>query len=130
VGDVFLIEKGQSLYVTVRGDEQHVAAGEPTEHQEYSDETLVVNGKTFKCQDLITVQHVIPPVGEYVVLATEYSGGSRGGGMNGHDDYPDGHKVTAKPVKGRGPKVRFWQTGCFNAMIENPTVVRKAGAKA
>ena len=60
------------------------------------------------------------------MLSTEYGGGGRGGGMNGHDDYPDGHKVTSKPVKGRGPKVSFYQTGCFTAMLENPKLVRKA----
>jgi hypothetical protein len=78
---------------------------------------------------LKTVQHVVPKVGEYVVVATEYGGGIRGGGMNGHDDYPDGHQVFAVPVKGRGPKVSFYQTGCFTAMLEKPKVVAKMAVK-
>jgi spermidine synthase len=127
VGDIFLIEKGQLLYAA-GGDE--VRAGEPTEHQEYTQDKIVVKGREYFFKNYLkTVQHVIPKVGEYTVLATEYGGGSRGGGMNGHDDYPDGHKVTAKPVKGRGPKVSFYQTGCFTAMLESPKLVKKAVGK-
>jgi hypothetical protein len=125
VGDIFLIEKGQYLYVTTRNrDSQEVIAGEPTEHQEYAQDKVVVKGREyFSKKYLKTVQHPVPKPGEYLVLATEYSGGSP------HDDYPDGHKVIAKPVKGQGPKVFFYQTGCFTAMLKNPKGVKKAGTE-
>lgn len=128
VGDVFLVEKGQRLYVKAHGFiNEEVVAGEATEHQEFMRDKIIVDGRAYFSESYLkTVQHTIPKVGEYIVLSTEYGGGSVGGGMNGHDDYPDGHRVTAKLAKGRGPQVSFYQTGCFTAMLENPKIVKKA----
>jgi len=129
MGDVFLIEKGQPLYVKDHGcDKEEVRAGEPTEHQEYKKDMVVFKGrKYFSGSYLETIQHKIPRVGEYVVVSTEYCGG--GTGMGPHDVFPDGHMVIAKPVNGRGTRVSFYQTGCFTAMLENPKIIRKATKK-
>jgi len=60
------------------------------------------------------------PEGEYLVIKTEFGGGSHGG----HDDYPDGHNVTCKKLKYDGSydedgfEVSFYQSGSFTAMIE------------
>jgi hypothetical protein len=64
--------------------------------------------------------------GEYVVDRTSFSGGSEGGGMNGHDDYPDGHHVYCKRLEDQTIEVDFYQSGCFTAMIEKIKPVGKA----
>lgn len=70
-------------------------------------------------------------LGNYVVEEAASDGGSRGGGMSGHDDYPDGWKITARQLdkKGKysknGRVVSFYQSGCFNATNENVPVLRK-----
>jgi hypothetical protein len=129
IGDVFIIENGQRLYVKDHGmSHEEVVAGQATEHQEYKQDEVTVDGrKYFSEKYLVAVPHKIPLVGKYVVLDTEYGGGGTGCGMNGHDDYPDGHMVTAKPVKDRGPRVSFYQTGCFTAMLTHPKLVKKGG---
>lgn len=65
-------------------------------------------------------------VGKYIVYKTTYDGGSSGGGMNGHDDYPNGHHVFCVKVDNPKIKVDFYQSGCFTAMIENIKPIGKA----
>jgi len=78
--------------------------------------------------------------GEWVIVATQMAGGSTGCGMNGHDDYPDGHEIVLRKARcsslGGGcvefgidwktPEKRFYQDGCFvdEVMLTNPKVVR------
>jgi hypothetical protein len=72
--------------------------------------------------------------GEWVIVATQMAGGSSGEGMNGHDDYPDGHQlVLRKLVQGslenidwKEKEQRFYQSGCFieEAMLTNPKMLR------
>lgn len=60
---------------------------------------------------------------EFVVVDTAFTGGDSGGGMNGHDDYPDGWRVIAKELKpdgsfsAEGIPLLFYQSGCFSNMI-------------
>lgn len=56
----------------------------------------------------------IPPVGEYEVVETKVCGAGYGHGP--HDKFPAGHEVNAMS-KANGDKVRFYQSGCFTAMI-------------
>jgi hypothetical protein len=78
--------------------------------------------------------------GEWIIVATQMAGGETGGGMNGHDDWPDGHELVLRRVlwtsAGAGriecvvdwkvPEKRFYQSGCFtdDVMLTNPAVVR------
>ncbi len=62
--------------------------------------------------------------GEYIVYKAYSGGGSKGGGMTGHDDYPDGWHVFCE--REDGVKVDFYQSGCFTAMIEDIEPIRKA----
>ena len=55
--------------------------------------------------------------GKFVVYKTSYEGGSSGGGMNGHDSYPDGHRVFCESTIEPEIKVNFYQSGSFTAMI-------------
>lgn len=60
---------------------------------------------------------------EYVVIRANMKGGSTGGGMNGHDDWPDGMHITAKALKKglwneNGKKIKFYHDGCFTVMID------------
>lgn len=58
--------------------------------------------------------------GIYVVYKTAFDGGG-----SGHNDtYPNGHHVFAE--KKDGTRIDFWQTGCFNAMIEDIKPIGKA----
>jgi len=127
-GDVFLIEVGQKLYVKAHGlSSEEVSCGEATCHQEYRRDMIVVEGKKYYSESkLVTIQHVVPPPGEYKVLSVSFGGGGHGGGMNGADDYPDGHRVEAKLRSGKGPIVSFYQSGCFTAMLEKPKVISRA----
>lgn len=66
--------------------------------------------------------------GKFVVVETRMCGGQVGGGMNGHDDYPDGWHVKVKRlVQVDSPRVgykycdwnqtySFYQSGCFTVM--------------
>jgi hypothetical protein len=62
-------------------------------------------------------------VGNYVVIRTEY-----GGGSTGRDAYPDGHQVFARKLgrngkfNKRGIAVNFYQSGCFTAMIDKKDI--------
>ncbi len=62
--------------------------------------------------------------GKYVVVKTEYGGGSSSAG------YPDGHSVTCQKMwsKDRILKVSFYQSGCFTTRIkpEDIEIVGKA----
>ena len=64
--------------------------------------------------------------GEYVVDRVAFEGGSTDGGMNGHDDYPDGHHVYCKRLEDQTIEVDFYQNGCFTAMIKKIKPVGKA----
>jgi hypothetical protein len=66
--------------------------------------------------------------GEFVVIKTSYEGGGTGHGQ--YDVYPNGHCVYCKKLKGgkfdiNGIEINFYQSGCFTAMIENITPIRK-----
>lgn len=115
-GDVFLLKDGQRVYMKRLGfSDLEVVVGKPTAHQEYQrDEDR---------KYLATVEHPIPPAGEYRVTRTSYGGG--GTAMGPHDVFPDGHRVYAKPVNADDPLISFYQTGCFTAMIKNPKVVSR-----
>jgi hypothetical protein len=73
--------------------------------------------------------------GEYIVTDVRMDGGSSGGGMSGHDDYPDGWHVTAKKLGSmsvgerkynpEGFEISFYQSGCFSCMMPNVEVQRK-----
>jgi len=73
--------------------------------------------------------------GEWVVVATQMAGGETGGGMTGHDDWPDGHEIVLRMLDERGgvdwkaPEKRFYQSGCFNdeAMLKGARLVRRMG---
>ena len=73
--------------------------------------------------------------GEYVVVKTTFDGGSTGGGMNGHDDYPDGHHVICKALNSdgsynpNGVEASFYQSGCFTCMLPDIEPVRKMEMK-
>lgn len=82
-----------------------------------------------KYAPVATIDTFVLEPGEYVVTSTSYDGGSSGGGMSGHDSYPNGHHVFCTKVKERDPllitNIDFYQSGCFSAMVENITPVRK-----
>lgn len=67
----------------------------------------------------------------YAVLSTTMTGGGTGHGP--YDIFPDGHEVTAvllpsissKPTKPSGGKIRFYQSGCFNQMVDPSHIVLK-----
>jgi hypothetical protein len=124
-GDVFLLKKGQTVYMKTLGfSDLEVVVGKPSSHQEYQHDEIKVKGRKFHSdQYLATVEHPIPPAGEYRVTRTSYGGG--GTGMGPHDVFPDGHRVYAKPVNADEPLISFYQTGCFTAMIENPKIVSR-----
>lgn len=72
--------------------------------------------------------------GLWVVVAAQMAGGESGGGMNGHDDWPDGHQIVLRKLDNNGqvidwsvPEIRFYQSGCFTEenMLIDPIVVRK-----
>jgi len=54
--------------------------------------------------------------GTYAVVRTAMDGGGTGHGPG--DVYPDGHHVYCRRVSD-GKRVGFYQSGCFNAMIED-----------
>lgn len=70
------------------------------------------------------IQH--PKLGKWcwLVMATSMTGGQTSGGMNGHDDWPDGHQLVLRKMRTgltqisdinwseEGEK-RFYQSGCF-----------------
>jgi hypothetical protein len=66
--------------------------------------------------------------GQYVVTKTEFSGCGQG-----HDVFPDGHKVFAKRILNNKTvtnfEVSFYQSGCFTCMIKNPTITGHATCK-
>jgi len=70
---------------------------------------------------------------EFVVFRAESEGGSTGGGMNGHDDYPDGWHIMARELNADGTYnpdgvvVDFYHSGCFDSRIEPKDIV-KTGA--
>lgn len=69
--------------------------------------------------------------GRYVVVRTAVEGGGIGHGP--HDVFPDGHRVTAERLEDdrrlyAPPRVSFYQTGSFTAMIEAIEPVGRATA--
>lgn len=62
--------------------------------------------------------------GKYIVTYTCMDGG--GTGMGPNDVFPDGHHIFCENVNDRSIKIDFYQSGCFNAMIENIEPVGKA----
>ena len=73
--------------------------------------------------------------GEWVVMASQMAGGETGGGMSGHDNWPDGHEVVLRKLDKYGgidwktPEKRFYQSGFFNekSMLTGTTLVRRMG---
>ena len=68
------------------------------------------------------------------MVAAQMAGGSEGGGMTGHDDWPDGHQIVLRKLDNNSqlidwsvPEIRYYQSGCFNddVMLIDPIVVRK-----
>jgi hypothetical protein len=65
----------------------------------------------------------------FVVETARSQGGGIGHGPN--DVYPDGWYVEARRLTedgkydSEGEVIRFYQTGCFNCMVENPEIVGK-----
>lgn len=63
----------------------------------------------------------------FVVVRAEMQGGADGGGMNGHDRYPDGLHITARrlvPADGglgdyddSAETIEFYLDGCFNCVV-------------
>ena len=53
--------------------------------------------------------------GKYIVTFTSVTGGGYGHGYN--DVYPDGYQVVAQNIEDSEQTIRFFQTGCFTAMI-------------
>lgn len=73
--------------------------------------------------------------GEWIVMATQMAGGDTGGGMNGHDDWPDGHEIVlrrldeSRNIDWKTQEKRFYQSGCFNdeSMLTGTTLIRRMG---
>lgn len=69
---------------------------------------------------------------EWVVTEAVSAGGSKGGGMSGHDYYPDGWRITAVMLDEEGEffsqnyTVTFYQSGSFQNMLE-PKHVKLTG---
>lgn len=68
-------------------------------------------------------------VGQYVVIETSLTGGSRDS-CNPNNHYPDGHRVVCQKLKDgkfdpQGETISFYQSGSFTAMIEAITPLRK-----
>lgn len=60
---------------------------------------------------------------EYVVIRANKEGGGTGGGMTGHEFWPDGMHITAKALKkglwdDDGKEIKFYHDGCFTMMID------------
>lgn len=71
---------------------------------------------------------------EYVVIRAEDEGGETGGGMTGHEFWPDGHHITAKLLKNgkwneNGKTFEFYQDGCFRNEIKPENIVIKRKMK-
>ncbi len=62
--------------------------------------------------------------GRYVVHNTAFTGG----GGPAHDSFPNGHCVYCERITD-GNKVRFYQSGCFTAMIKDIKPVGRAVRK-
>lgn len=78
--------------------------------------------KTAKVGDVIVIPN---HKGLFVVERAVYEGGSRGGGMSGHDDYPDALHITARKLGDRGGyqkngrTLKFtMDTNCYSDVIE------------
>lgn len=114
VGDVFKMKKGMQAYLML--PECEVYSNTPTSQK------LTETNRTLDAKSKY--------IGEYVVIRTSYDGGSFGGGMNGHDDYPNGHRVYAQKLNKQGKyddkglTLNFYQSGCFNAMNTEVPAVR------
>lgn len=124
VGDVFALTAGMQAYVTI--PEKFVFSNTPDSEQLTTTNVTIgeVRNPNGKKSSLDTAVFV----GEYVVEATEFSGG---GTAMFNDVYPDGHKVTARKLTNDGKYnrsgrvVSFYQSGCFNAMNRDVPVVRQ-----
>ena len=114
------------------GSTQTVRVGFPRSHSERVTKTVTVKGKEYHRVESVEVFDYSPGVGTYVVTATEFPGGGTGHGP--HDIFPNGHKVTASRLMRNGnlsrkDTISFYQSGCFNAMIEDVPVIRRMKMK-
>lgn len=66
-------------------------------------------------------------IGTYIVIKTCMDGG--GTGMGANDIYPNGHHVYCVKADNEDIKVDFYQSGCFNGLIENIKSIGKATLK-
>ncbi len=143
VGDIFMIHKGQKVYVDIPGKfvfsnvtESSKDANELHHHDVKIGRVFKTTKNKFDTNDMI---------GFYVVTSTNYGGGGTGHGP--HDVYPNGHRVYAKKLKGElfgdnwkdrkstlewdedGFEISFYQSGSFTAMIERGKVTVLCGLK-
>jgi len=99
-GDIIRLEAGHKVYADIP---KHFVYSNCRGVWDLCHHEVVIGGE----HDYLT--------GDYVVYRAYSGGGSTGGGMNGHDDWPDGWHVFAE--RADGVKVDFYQSGCFTAMI-------------
>lgn len=74
----------------------------------------------------IKVYHTIWEAGEYVVIKTTFDGGDD----DPKDPWPNGHHVWIRKLQSGlysdlEPEFEFYQSGSFNNVIEEVTVIRK-----
>lgn len=62
--------------------------------------------------------------GDYIVYKTNLEGGGKGYRFN--DNYPNGHCVYCIKANNNNIKMKFYQTGCFTAMMPNMRPVGRA----
>lgn len=85
------------------------------------------------------IEHPKLGKGEWLVVATQMAGGSHGGGMNGHDDYPNGHQLVLRQlIPGTHQDIawtvnerRFFQSGSFidTSMLPYLTPIRRLSTR-
>lgn len=117
-GDIIELRKGHEVYAEI--EERYAYTNTPNSKKLTTTDVRI--GREHNGLDTNYL------AGRYIVTKTAFDGGSWGGGMNRHDDYPNGHHVFCQKMLADGKlgeEVNFYQSGCFTAMIENISPVGK-----
>jgi hypothetical protein len=109
-GDVIELKKGHTVYATIP---EHFAYSNKVGCFNLCDTEVPVGGE----KNGLNTDYLL---GKWIVTSTASEGGGTGHGCN--DVYPDGHRVTCMQIKRQfgdfQPRVSFYQTGSFTAMIK------------
>lgn len=124
IGDVFDIHFGDTIYA--KFPEKFIYYN--SEKDDLAETNITVGEIRKSSKKSQEIYKTASFVGEYVVTSATLTGGGSGHGPN--DRYPDGWQITARKMKNRewdekGIEIRFYQSGCFTAMITRKISVKK-----